>query len=254
MNQDERDQYQMMAETITSISEVTDPFQVFGICKHFMRDFTFGAEHQAHDQGMLGIFMLKSDNLKEEKRISVSNWSPTFVQERAKLNGYTHDPSIVLVAQANRPFTWQQGLEGADKVARSIYDLCEEHTGQKDGLMFPIADLHMLKGAASIGLDMSPDEFSPTQVGMIHHVFIAAYARLYKKLGPFPEDVEAAYSPKQRELIRLLALGYNVRTASHVMQCSENTAKYHLKEAMKKVGAKTQAQLIARSINKLPLS
>lgn len=255
MKQDVLNQQEMMAKAITSISGSSDQFQILKIAKNFVRDFTSGSEHKTDDHGMIGIFMLKSDNLAEEKRISLSNWSQTFVEERAKLNGYTHDPTITMVSQANKPFTWAQGFEGADKVGRAIADLCEEHTGQRFGLMFPIAGLNMIKGAASIGLDVDPlKEFDEIQISMIQQVFVAAYARLYRNLGPFPEDLEPKYSEKQRELVRLLALGYNLRTASQVMQCTENTAKYHLKEAMKKVGAHTQAQLIAKSIDKVPLS
>lgn len=254
MNQDELDQFPIMSRAITSCAEATDQFQILQIVKHFARDFTFGVEHTTHDHGMVGIFMLKSDNLKEEKRISVSNWSAEFVQERAKLNGYTHDPTIIMVTQANQPFTWDRGFEGADKIGMSISDLCEEHTGQRNGLMFPIADINMLKGAGSIGLDLNPNDLSPNQIGMIHHVFIAAYARLYRLGGPFEEDMEQSFSPKQREIVRLLALGYNLTSAAVVLGCTRRTAKYHAEMAMEKVGARTQAQLVAKSIRKVPLT
>ncbi len=250
MNQGEQNQFEIMAASIKAIAAATDPAQILGITKHFLRDFTFGVEHTAHDRGMLGIFMLKSDGLEEEKRISVSNWTPAFVTERAMLNGYTHDPSVIMVQQAAKPFTWAQGMEGADRASLAIADLCQEHTGQRDGLTFPIADVNMLKGAATVGFDLAPTDFSPIQIGMMHHVFIAAYARLYRLQGPFPEDISPSYSPRQREIIRLLALGKTVADAARIMGCSVATAQDHLAQAKQKVGARTNPELIAKSIDK----
>lgn len=253
MTQEEPTQFEMMAETITSISTSTDDFQILQLAKRFIRNFTFGAEHTRQDHGMIGVFMLRADSLDESKRISVSNWTPDFVAERAKLNGYTHDPSVIMVQQANKPFTWAQGMAGADKASMAITDLCEQHTGQRDGLTFPIADIHMLKGAATIGLDLSPNDFSPNQIGMMHHVFIAAYACLYRRLGPFPEDIEAVYSPRQRELVQLIARGFNVPAIAILWGTSESNVRMQARRAMEKVGAKTQAQLVAKSVNKIPL-
>ncbi len=250
LTQMEQNQFPIMALAIRKIAAAADGAQVLSIAKHFLRDFTKGEEHKTHDHGMLGIFMLKSDGLEEAQRISVSNWTPAFVTERAMLNGYTHDPSVIMVQQAAKPFTWAQGMDGADKASLAIADLCEEHTGQRNGLTFPIGDVKMLKGAATVGLDLSPDHYSPIQIGMMHHVFIAAYARLYRLQGPFPEDISPSYSPRQREIIRLLALGKSVPDAARIMGCSVSTAQDHIAKAKAKVGARTNPELIAKSIDK----
>lgn len=250
MTPEEREQFIMMDRAIDANAIAVDPNAILQTTKRFLRDFTFGAEHTDHDNGMLGIFMLKSEGLDEQKRISISNWSQEFVTERAKINGYTHDPSVIMVQQAAVPFTWEQGYDGADRASLQIVDLCEEHTGQRDGLTFPIAGINMLKGAATVGFNLSPSEFSPTQIGMMHHVFISAYARLYRLQGPFAQHREPSYSPRQRELVRLLALGHNLPAVAEIMNCSVATARHHLEEAKRKVGARTNAQLIARSIDK----
>lgn len=252
--QEEMDQFALMAEAHAANAKATDSSQILYTVKRFLRDFTKGAEHTTHDHGMLGIFMLKSEGLDETQRISVSNWSNDFVTERVKMNGYTHDPSVIMVQQAGTPFTWAQGMEGADKASLQIADLCEEHTGQRDGLTFPIAGINMLKGAATIGLDLSPSDFSPNQIGMMHHVFISAYARLYRLQGPFPEDLEPSFSPRQREVIHLLARGHTLTSAALELGCARRTAKHHVEAAMEKVGARTQAHLIAKAVRKVPLS
>lgn len=250
MTEDEQKQVHVVYRAIDANTEATDAYQILSNTKRFLREFTFGAEHKTHDQGMLGIFMLKSDGLLEEKRISISNWTPEFVSERAKLNGYTHDPSVIMVQQAAEPFTWAQGMEGADRASLRIADLCEEHTGQRHGLTFPIGDIKMLKGAATVGFDLAPTHFSPIQIGMMQQVFTSAYARLYRLQGPFPERQEPSYSARQRELIRLLALGKTLPEAADIMQCGVSTAKDHLEKAKQKVGARNVGHLIALSIDK----
>lgn len=253
MNQEERDQFEFMASTIRGCATEADPKRIIVHLKRFLRDFTFGAEHQTFDKGMLGVFMVKSESLPEERRISVSNWTSDFVSERLKLNGYAHDPSVIMVQQASAPFTWKQGWEGADKASMAIVDLCEQHTGQRNGLTFPVSDINMIKGAGTIGLDMNPSEFSPNQIGMMHHVFISAYSRLYKVLGPFPEDHQASFSARQRELVQLFAQGFNVPAIALLWGTSEANVRMQTRRAMEKVGAKTQAQLVAKSVNKIPL-
>lgn len=253
MNQEEQDQYQILLDADDACSAAADKSDVLSITKHFLRDFTFGAEHRTHDQGMLGIFMLRADHLPETKRISISNWSGDFVTERAKLNGYAHDPSVIMVSQANSPFTWAQGMEGADKASMAITDLCEQHTGQRNGFTFPIAGIKMLKGAATMGLDLAPTHFSPRQVWMMHQYFLTAYAKLYRIAGPFPEDHQKKYSPRQREIIQLLAQGDNVPEIARRWQTTQANVRMQIRLAMQKVDAKTQAQLVAKSIDKVPL-
>ena len=252
--QEELKQFTIMAEAHRANAKATDPSQVLHNVKRFLRDFTKGTEHTTHDHGMLGIFMLKSEGVDESQRISISNWSGDFVAERAKMNGYVHDPSVIMVQQAASPFTWAQGMEGADRASLKIADLCAEHTGQRNGLTFPISDPNMLKGAATVGLDLSPSDFSPNQISMMHQVFISAYARLYRLQGPFPEDLEPSFSPRQREIIHLLARGHTLTTAALELGCARRTAKHHVEAAMEKVGARTQAHLIAKAVRKVPLS
>jgi LuxR family quorum sensing-dependent transcriptional regulator len=250
VNQEEQNQFVMMSAAIRDCALAGDAKRIFARVKRFLREFTDGAEHDSHHKGVLGIFQLKSQDLNEAQRLTVTNWSSDYIQLRREMNDYAHDPAIILSHQSTAPFTWQKAMMNADRRARQVADLCAEHTGQKHGLTFPIADINMRKGAGTIGFDLDPSHFSPTQIGMMHHVLTSAYARLYKVMGPFPEDVEPDYSPRQREVVRLLALGMTTRSAAAALQVSEATVKHHVRAAMAKVNAHTSAQLIAKSINK----
>ncbi|MDJ0922860.1 MAG: LuxR C-terminal-related transcriptional regulator [Henriciella sp.] len=249
MNEEIR-QFEIMTGAIKSISGQVDAPSVFRELKHFLRDFTFGAEHAAHDRGMLGVMQLVDEASTNGHRIAVSNWSEEYWGVRRSLNHFSHDPTILKAQQTSAPFTWASALKHADKASIKVAELCAEYTGQSDGLLLPIGDIRMVRGCASIGLDMDPSEFSPTQIAMIHHVCTAAYARIHKLLGPFPFDQEVYYSPREREVVRAMALGYSTLQTAELLGLSQATVKDYIASAKRKVGARTAPELIAKSITK----
>lgn len=250
MNQEEQSQFEIMTQSIRTCSEEGDPKRMFGHLKRFLNAFTFGAEHTDHHKGMLGIFQMVRKKSDRDKRIAVTNWSSEYMSLREKNDDFSHDPTISLAQQATSPFTWAKAFQNADKRARKVADLCAEYTGQRDGLILPIADIKMIKGCATIGLDLSPDDFSPIQISMIHYVMTAAYARLYTTMGPFPFDEDVAYSPREREVVRALALGYNSVQISELLGIAHETTRDYIRSAKRKVGARTGPELIAKSVTK----
>ena len=120
--------------------------------------------------------------------------------------------------------------------------MCKEHTGQHMGLAFPMIGMGRRRGCASVGLDMSPDEFSPTQVMMIRHVVERAYFRVDTLLGPFaPDDIGEPLSVRELDVLRRIAEGMTAAQAAKDMGVSRETAIDYLARAKRKTGTRRTA-------------
>ena len=60
-----------------------------------------------------------------------------------------------------------------------------------------------------------------------------------------PEHVADRLTPREREIVRLLAAGYRVKQLSEQLYLSNNTVRNHLKNIFGKLGVSSQAELIA---------
>jgi PAS domain S-box-containing protein len=59
---------------------------------------------------------------------------------------------------------------------------------------------------------------------------------------------EGALSPREREVVELVALGYDGPEIAGMLQVAHNTVRTHVQNAMDKVGARSRAQLVAKSV------
>jgi DNA-binding CsgD family transcriptional regulator len=57
-----------------------------------------------------------------------------------------------------------------------------------------------------------------------------------------------AISPRERETLRLIAEGHSNNTIAIKMEISPNTAKFHIANLLKKLGADNRAQLAATAV------
>jgi PAS domain S-box-containing protein len=57
-----------------------------------------------------------------------------------------------------------------------------------------------------------------------------------------------AFSPRERQIVRLVAQGFTTRVIAGDLGLSEETIRTHIRNAMGKLGARTRAQLVAKAI------
>jgi PAS domain S-box-containing protein len=62
------------------------------------------------------------------------------------------------------------------------------------------------------------------------------------------EGAGGALSAREREIVRLVALGATGPEIADELQISHNTVRTHLRNAMKKVGARSRAHLVAKAL------
>ena len=68
------------------------------------------------------------------------------------------------------------------------------------------------------------------------------------RLAEASDAGRAALSDRQREIVRLVALGRTSPEIADELQISHNTVRTHLRNAMKRVGARSRAQLVAKAL------
>lgn len=238
MNQQELDQYVLMTEAIEEIDRSSDPNFVFYRSKRYLRDITKGVEHSTADHGVFALTQLDTTPDMEVKSFRKVTMPKSFLEIRLSKDDFAHDPVITMAARASQMFTWDEANRAASRRGKKIADMCREHTGQKDhGLVIPMVGLGMTRGCASIGLDMAPSEFSPTEIMLMRHVMERGYARLDALLGPFTTDeVGDTLTERELDVLRRIANGMTVAQTASDLRISCRTANEYLDRAKRKTG------------------
>ena len=68
------------------------------------------------------------------------------------------------------------------------------------------------------------------------------------RLGVASEASGAALTDRERQIVRLVALGRTGPEIAYELQISHNTVRTHVRNSMKKVGARSRAQLVAKAL------
>lgn len=234
-----------MIEAVEDIDRSMDPTYVFHRGKRFIRDATQGTEHSTLDHGVFGLVHCVTSQDPDVKRFRMVTMPKSMLEQRWARDDFTHDPVVNMAARNSEGFTWASANSVASKRGLRVSEVCKEHTGQHMGLAFPMIGMGHRRGCASVGLDMSPNEFSPTQVMMIRHVLERAYFRVDTLLGPFaPDEIGEPLSVRELDVLRRIADGMTAAQAATDMGISRETAVDYLARAKRKTGTRRTAHTV----------
>jgi len=73
------------------------------------------------------------------------------------------------------------------------------------------------------------------------------WGRRFRRLSP-AEEAPGRLSPREREIVRLIALGNTSPEIAAELQIAHETVRTHARNAMGKVGARSRAHLVARAL------
>ncbi len=106
------------------------------------------------------------------------------------------------------------------------------------------------RGAVGYALKRcSPDELGKMVQSIDHgdSAFSAEVASVVARTIGGHMPAEATLSEREREVVRLVAHGQSNREIAHALYISESTVKFHLHNAMKKIGARNRSEVSYRA-------
>lgn len=74
---------------------------------------------------------------------------------------------------------------------------------------------------------------------------VSAVARWIERLAPSRRSSASALTPRQREVVSLIARGATDREIATVLQISEETAHKHVQNALRRANARRRSELVA---------
>ena len=74
------------------------------------------------------------------------------------------------------------------------------------------------------------------------------WGRRFRRTAPDEDEPPGALSPREREVVRLIALGSTSLEIAEELQIAHETVRTHARNAMAKAGARSRAHLVARAL------
>lgn len=180
-----------------------------------------------------------------------AGWIAFYGERRLDL----HDPHVAFVRQGNlRPYFWGESvLEQIDDGATHEAVTLTVDAGLRAQLSVTMPDplgVGLPVGGLTIGSSASEREYfgsisgkEMTLIGaamLFHHYCIGEVRRSHAGAKPL--------SPRERDCLTLVALGYRVDRIEERLGLSRATIELHLRNARKKLKASTTGQAVARAM------
>lgn len=164
-------------------------------------------------------------------------------------NYQTIDPVVLFAPQLDRPFFWN-GLDQKfplDRMQKTILQQAGE-AKLHDGIGVPLHDAQgnvcLMTFAAD---DSHPD---PTAELSTLNALAAQFHLVYKTIGL--TDIDSTTVPllskRERECLQWIARGKSTWEVGMILHISENTTKYHIKNATSKLNSHTRTQAVLAAV------
>jgi LuxR family quorum sensing-dependent transcriptional regulator len=201
----------------------------------------------------VAIGEIPGENVRRLKPFFLNTWPQTWLEVYAGEALGSDDPIVVTARAARMPFTWSDiraDLEAWNLTRGDLrgFDLALAH-GWTDGLAVPIHGPGGYAGLVSFA--GRPERLGPAERTRLHMLAIYAHDRLLAlhEAGPGGRGDPAGHglTPREAEVIRLLAAGLTDRSIAERLGISERTALHHVTQARDKLGCASRAHLVAEA-------
>ncbi|MEO1244330.1 MAG: LuxR family transcriptional regulator [Pseudomonadota bacterium] len=233
-----------LSDYVEQVSQADSSDTVFALLRAAADDLGFD-RHAYCALTRRGYFRAAANTSPALAHSFPESWSERYVEL-----GYVHsDPVIQHAAELDNPFLWDSlGSSFAlDKLQTRLLREAED-SGLNNGVGIP---LHGARGSLSLmSFASSSRHPNPTPVLPHLHVVASQFHAAYTDLVRSPAvSTGIALSPRERECLQWTACGKTAWEVGMLMRISENTVKFHLRNAMKKLDATTSIQAVVKAIN-----
>lgn len=159
------------------------------------------------------------------------------------------DPVVVLAPQIERPFLWKW-LGEAFSLHRAQDILMEEarESGLRDGVGVP---LHGPRGDVCLVTFAAGDGHPDPRVALPKLEVIAAqFHAAYRAIGRSENDhrTVVVLSLRERDCLQWIACGKSSWAVARILNISENTVNFHVKNALHKLNSNTRTLAVVKAI------
>lgn len=175
-----------------------------------------------------------------------TEWLARYVQH----GHHAADPVLRHVEAAVLPYTWSEALAavGGRAAAQVLADGVE--LGMRSGYAVPLRGPGMLSGCVSIASGLDPAALADRLAGARGEVLLAAYELQDTMARAFaPEQVGGHLTERERECLQWSAMGKSKWEIGEILGISESTVAFHMKNAMRKLGATRRELAITRALS-----
>ncbi|MBS4718222.1 autoinducer binding domain-containing protein [Aeromonas dhakensis] len=171
--------------------------------------------------------------LTKPKIIMINNYSNAWQQRYQSRNYLSFDPSIQACITGKGPIVWSHDLF---KAAPEIWEEAQVHglrVGWAQGIMDRSGYVGMLTLARSTD-PLLPAELDAKQMQLrwlsqLIHLLLSPFLSL--------SEMEARLTEREAEVLRWTAEGKTSADISTILQISDNTVNFHIKNALNKLGS-----------------
>ena len=182
-------------------------------------------------------------------RVLLVDDHPIIRQGLATLLG--DEPDLTVVGQLDSAATLPEGAAGADVVVTDLEMAGPDPLTRLEGLravVFTAFDdrvsAALAAGARGYVLKGSPTEELVRAIRLAHEGGTYLEPRVAARLGASTPSL----SPRQREILGLVAEGLSNREIGARLSITERTAKFHVTAVFNKLGAENRAQAVALAL------
>jgi DNA-binding CsgD family transcriptional regulator len=172
------------------------------------------------------------------------NWPPEWLAVYQARGFDKKDPAPRWAIISGLPVSWSEVVIGlpANDAGHEVAETASEY-GFTEGFITPVRASDGSLGLVSVGGPRK--RLDEPERAFLQAVSNAAFHRAEALSGPGTLSSTASlFSRRERECVSLLNQGFTDREIGAVLGVAESTARFHLDNARRKVGAKSRSQLV----------
>ena len=183
-----------------------------------------------------------------EPHLFFQDWPPDWLELYVNRNFVAADYGVAEARRRIAPFTWREAKaeRTLSRAEQDIWDTVVEW-GWTDGLSVPI---HGPGGYFAIVTMAGKEQPMPPALrGKLQQLAFLTHERCRALTGLAPvTDPQATLTHRELECLRWVAAGKTDLQIARLLGVSQTTARTHIDQARRKLGARTRSQAVARLV------
>ena len=181
-------------------------------------------------------------------------WPDDWMSHYVSRDYIKRDPVAIASVFHSRPFTWKEAWARAS-MSSSAGDLVmmeAADAGLKDGVCVPIPVRNARSGCISLAGEVAitePDALQPVNV-----LSLTFASRLQLLVDHRRHPTGLTLSDREREVLTWVAEGKTAWEISKILGISDSTVNKHIAGAMRKTGAVTRTQAVAKAMTAMEIA